>query len=89
MTAASHTDRRIIVTSSSLGVISGVIFGIIQLLHPLTWEHTLIPIMSEDLVDYCTAPMPCVSPSGLYTLALSYMLTCLGVVHDRLKKTIP
>lgn len=82
--AAALFDRRIIVTSSRLSSITGVIFGIIELLcvphpsftavfamfaewcrcisagtrYPLTWEHTLIPVMSEDLLDYCTAPMP-------------------------------
>eukprot|EP00041_Stephanoeca_diplocostata_P038210 m.1486862 g.1486862 ORF g.1486862 m.1486862 type:complete len:309 (-) comp25184_c0_seq37:7048-7974(-) len=56
--ASTLFDRRILITSESLQRISGSVYGIIDLMYPLTWEHTLIPIMSKDLLDYCTAPMP-------------------------------
>jgi hypothetical protein len=51
-------DRRVIVTSASLGRISGVIYAIDSLLFPLRWEQVLIPIMPTHLLDYCMAPMP-------------------------------
>lgn len=51
-------DRRVIVSSASLGRISGVIYAIDSLLFPLRWEQVLIPIMPMHLVDYCMAPMP-------------------------------
>ena len=51
-------DRRIIVTSSDVGQITGCIYTMNALLFPLRWEHVLIPIMPKHLLDYCLAPMP-------------------------------
>lgn len=51
-------EQRIIITSSSLGVISDTIHSLISLLSPFHWEHIFIPILPSSLAHYISAPMP-------------------------------
>jgi hypothetical protein len=51
-------ERRIIITSSSLSLLSASVHGATTILYPLHWQHIFIPIMPHHLKDYCAAPMP-------------------------------
>jgi hypothetical protein len=51
-------ERRIIITSNSLSLLSASVHGCTILLYPLLWQHIFIPIMPQHLKDYCAAPMP-------------------------------
>jgi hypothetical protein len=51
-------ERRMIVVSKSLSVLSSCISAISHLAFPLLWQHVYIPVLPPSLIDYCTAPMP-------------------------------
>ena len=51
-------ERRIIVTSNSISMLSASVHAIAVILYPLFWQHIFIPITPPHLLDYCTAPMP-------------------------------
>eukprot|EP00051_Salpingoeca_urceolata_P014893 m.189976 g.189976 ORF g.189976 m.189976 type:complete len:725 (-) comp18221_c0_seq3:211-2385(-) len=51
-------ERRIIVCSSNLGLVTGCVHALHTLLYPLVWQHVFIPIMPSHLLDYCCAPVP-------------------------------
>eukprot|EP00117_Sycon_ciliatum_P020443 scpid18653/ scgid18214/ DENN domain-containing protein 1A; Connecdenn len=56
--AAMLFERRIIITSSKLSLVSACVHGAASLLYPLNWQHIFVPIMPTKLIDYCCAPMP-------------------------------
>lgn len=51
-------ERRIIVTSERLSVLTAVVHGSVSLLYPMQWQHIYVPILPPHLIDYCCAPMP-------------------------------
>ena len=62
-------ERRVVVTSRSLGRLSSCVLAANSLLHPLVWQvvlhsplllpqHILIPLLPPRLVDYLAAPVP-------------------------------
>nr|XP_039257100.1 DENN domain-containing protein 1A-like [Styela clava] len=56
--AALMFERRIIFAATSLSILTGCIFAAEALLFPLTWQHIFIPLLPQDIIDYCHAPMP-------------------------------
>ncbi|XP_053441230.1 DENN domain-containing protein 1C isoform X2 [Nycticebus coucang] len=56
--AALLAERRILLTSSKLSTLTSCIHASCALLHPMRWEHVLIPTLPPHLLDYCCAPMP-------------------------------
>ncbi|KJE92066.1 hypothetical protein CAOG_08664 [Capsaspora owczarzaki ATCC 30864] len=56
--AALLMERRVLVFSSKLSRVSSAIHALNHLLYPLYWQHVFIPIMTPQLLDYCSAPMP-------------------------------
>lgn len=56
--AATVLERRIIFVAEELSTLSQVIHAVVALLHPFTWQHTLISIVPESLIDYVMAPIP-------------------------------
>ncbi|XP_078144357.1 DENN/MADD domain containing 2Da isoform X2 [Centroberyx gerrardi] len=51
-------ERRIIFIADELGTLSQVIHAVAALLYPFTWQHTLISIVPEILIDVVMAPTP-------------------------------
>jgi hypothetical protein len=51
-------ERRILVVSNDLHRLSASIFALLALLRPFAWQHIFIPILSNNLLSYCCAPMP-------------------------------
>ncbi|XP_070581786.1 DENN domain-containing protein 1B-like isoform X16 [Ptychodera flava] len=51
-------ERRVLVTSKKLSLLTAVIHGAATLLYPLYWQHIFIPVIPSKLLDYCGAPMP-------------------------------
>ncbi|XP_068182608.1 DENN/MADD domain containing 2Da isoform X2 [Antennarius striatus] len=72
--AATVLERRIIFIADELGTLSQIIHAVAALLHPFTWQHTLIPIVPEILIDVVMAPTP-------YLLGVQKRL--LGLVTDQ------
>lgn len=56
--AATVLERRIIFIAEELSTLSQVIHAVAVLLSPFTWQHTLIPIVPEILIDVVMAPTP-------------------------------
>ncbi|XP_071947436.1 DENN domain-containing protein 1B-like isoform X2 [Antedon mediterranea] len=51
-------ERRVLITSKRLSLLTACIHGAAQLIYPLHWQHIFIPVMPPHLLDYCCAPMP-------------------------------
>jgi len=70
------SERRIIVVSKSLAVLSSCVHAISAMVWPFTWQHVFIPILPPSLIDYTCAPMPFLvgilhsSLDALYSLPL-------------------
>ncbi|KAI4897174.1 hypothetical protein NFI96_015225 [Prochilodus magdalenae] len=56
--AATVLERRIIFIAEDFGTLSQVIHAVTVLLHPFIWQHTLISIVPEILIDVVMAPTP-------------------------------
>ncbi|XP_051964142.1 DENN domain-containing protein 2D-like isoform X2 [Xyrauchen texanus] len=56
--AATVLERRIIFIAEELGTLSQVIHAVAVLLYPFIWQHTLISIVPEILIDVVMAPTP-------------------------------
>ncbi|XP_051758963.1 DENN/MADD domain containing 2Da isoform X2 [Ctenopharyngodon idella] len=56
--AAIVLERRIIFIAEELGTLSQVIHAVAVLLYPFIWQHTLISIVPEILIDVIMAPTP-------------------------------
>ncbi|XP_049437640.1 DENN/MADD domain containing 2Da isoform X2 [Epinephelus fuscoguttatus] len=56
--AAAVLERRIVFIADELGTLSQVIHAVAALLYPFTWQHTLISIVPEILIDVVMAPTP-------------------------------
>ncbi|XP_070766248.1 DENN domain-containing protein 2D-like [Enoplosus armatus] len=56
--AAAVLERRIIFIADELGTLSQIIHAVAALLYPFTWQHTLISIVPEILIDVVMAPTP-------------------------------
>uniref|UniRef100_A0AAR2J1Z7 UDENN domain-containing protein n=1 Tax=Pygocentrus nattereri TaxID=42514 RepID=A0AAR2J1Z7_PYGNA len=56
--AATVLERRIIFIAEELGTLSQVIHAVTVLLYPFIWQHTLISIVPEILIDVVMAPTP-------------------------------
>jgi len=51
-------ERRILVTSKKLSLVTAVVHGSVSLLYPMQWQHIYVPVLPPKLLDYCCAPMP-------------------------------
>ena len=45
-------ERRVIFHSVSVGVLSRVIWTVLSLLYPFEWQHILIPLLPDNLLEY-------------------------------------
>ena len=51
-------ERRIIVTSKKLSVLSACVQAANLIIYPMSWQHIFIPVLPVQLMDYLCAPMP-------------------------------
>ncbi|KAM6929953.1 DENN/MADD domain containing 2Da isoform 2-T2 [Lycodopsis pacificus] len=56
--AATVLERRIVFIADELGTLSQVIHAVAALLYPFIWQHTLISIVPQILIDVVCAPTP-------------------------------
>ncbi|XP_076022279.1 DENN/MADD domain containing 2Da [Genypterus blacodes] len=56
--ATTVLERRIVFIAEELGTLSQVIHAVAALLYPFTWQHTLISIVPDILIDVVMAPTP-------------------------------
>eukprot|EP00911_Craspedida_sp_UC1_P000010 UC1_evm1s9 len=56
--AAVLNERRILVTSARLDLVSAYAHACDLILRPLAWQGVFIPIIPRHLLDYCAAPVP-------------------------------
>ncbi|XP_060913983.1 DENN domain-containing protein 2D-like isoform X1 [Labrus mixtus] len=56
--ASAVLERRIVFIADELGTLSQIIHAVAALLYPFTWQHTLISIVPEILIDVVMAPTP-------------------------------
>src|SRR3989338_7012588 len=62
------SERRILITSSSIPRLSTCIHSLVNLLFPFEWHHIFIPLIPKGMLSYCTAPMPFII--GAHTSAM-------------------
>ncbi|XP_072803939.1 DENN domain-containing protein 1C isoform X3 [Vicugna pacos] len=77
--AALLAERRILLISSKLSTLTSCVHASCALLHPMHWEHVLIPTLPPHLLDYCCAPMP-------YLIGVHASLAEVSLLRLRLRK---
>ncbi|XP_040577442.1 DENN domain-containing protein 1B isoform X1 [Lepeophtheirus salmonis] len=51
-------ERRVIIVSRKLSRLSACVQAANSIIYPMQWQHIYIPILSKQLMDYLSAPMP-------------------------------
>ncbi|KAH3768013.1 suppression of tumorigenicity 5 [Pelomyxa schiedti] len=51
-------ERRVVITSENLELLSSCVNAFCALLFPFSWQHVFIPILPKSLIGYLSAPMP-------------------------------
>ena len=51
-------ERRLIFVAKDLNTLSTCIHSITSLLYPFSWQHTLVPILPQSMIDVCGSPTP-------------------------------
>lgn len=51
-------ERKVILYTKNISILSSCVLGLQTLLYPFQWQHTIITILPESLVDICQAPIP-------------------------------
>lgn len=51
-------ERKVILYTENISILSSCVLGLQTLLYPFQWQHTIITILPESLVDICQAPIP-------------------------------
>lgn len=69
-------ERKVVLISDSQMVLGYVIEALLSFLYPLQWEHTILPILSENMVELLQAPMPLIAglPTSLAVDDLLYTI---------------
>lgn len=50
------TEQRVVLFSSSWALLTLVTECLLAYLHPLQWQHTVVPILSGHMLDFVMAP---------------------------------
>jgi hypothetical protein len=66
-------EKRIIFHSTSIGRVSRVIYTALAMLYPFEWQHILVPLLPNDLLEYTCAPSPYVV--GIHTSNIKQVKT--------------
>ncbi|XP_067655163.1 DENN domain-containing protein 2A-like isoform X2 [Haliotis asinina] len=51
-------ERRILLCSNSLSILTQTVHALVALLYPFSWQHIYIPILPSDMIEVCTSPTP-------------------------------
>ncbi|XP_046337062.2 DENN domain-containing protein 2A-like isoform X2 [Haliotis rufescens] len=51
-------ERRILLCSNSLSILTQTVHALVALLYPFSWQHIYIPILPSDMIDVCASPTP-------------------------------
>lgn len=51
-------ERKVILYTKNISILSSCVLGLQTLLYPFQWQHTIITILPDSLVDICQAPIP-------------------------------
>lgn len=73
-------ERRLIFCAASLQVLSTGVQSTLALLYPFVWQHVLVPVLPEALLNFCCAPMPFVI--GILSHQLAEMQTLRHAMED-------
>lgn len=63
-------ERKVILFGSNISVVTSCVLGLQTILYPFKWQHTLITILPEELLEICQAPFPVLAG------------TLTGIEHD-------
>jgi hypothetical protein len=79
-------ERRVIVTSTSPSRLSSCVFGLLQLLFPLKWQHIFIPVLPPSMTACVAPPLPAVSSM---TCCCRYVCAPMPFVVGVLSQSMP
>lgn len=51
-------ERKVILLGSNISVVTSCVLGLQTILYPFKWQHTLVTILPENLLEICQAPFP-------------------------------
>lgn len=51
-------ERRVLFCANTLTVLTQCVQAMAALLYPFTWQHTLVPVIPETMLDLCSLPAP-------------------------------
>ncbi|KAK3777120.1 hypothetical protein RRG08_055865 [Elysia crispata] len=51
-------ERRIILCSSNLSILTQTVHALSALLYPFHWQHVYVPLLPQEMLDVVCAPMP-------------------------------
>ena len=73
-------ERRIVLCSSKLSVLSQCTQGLVALLFPFSWQYIFIPVLPNNLIMFCCAPMPFVI--GMMTEHIDELATLKDAMNE-------
>lgn len=85
-----YNERRIIVVGSSEKCVSVFIISLLQVLSPLSWKHTIIPLLPERFLELVQSPTPYIIgiPSELQDqLVLTDVIVMLDIDKGTIRST--
>lgn len=56
-------ERKVILFSKSISLLSSCVLGLQTTMYPFQWQHTLVTILPQGLVEICQAPFPLLAGS--------------------------
>lgn len=51
-------ERKVILFGENISIVTGCVLGLQTILYPFKWQHTLVTILPENLLEICQAPFP-------------------------------
>lgn len=51
-------ERKVILFGENISVVTSCVLGLQTILYPFKWQHTLVTILPENLLEICQAPFP-------------------------------
>jgi len=76
VTLSLLAERRIVITGGNVSDVSKAVQSFVRLLAPLTWPHTLIPIIPDSQAELCYNPTPYICGILRYNLTKVGELLC-------------
>lgn len=51
-------ERKVILFGENIAIVTSCVLGLQTILYPFKWQHTLVTILPENLLEICQAPFP-------------------------------